>query len=135
MMTLYQALPGQAVNDIRLNAPDMDRGLTIMKALGKRASTTSFSPAELSLQDLSDLLWAANGVNRPESGKRTAPSSVNAQDIDIYVLMASGAWRYDAAGLVTRPRVSMDSDGLRKLLSLTAKQHIMMNNPVGYPAE
>jgi hypothetical protein len=41
----------------------------------------------LNLKDISDLLWAANGINRPESGKRTAPSARNAQDIDVYAVM------------------------------------------------
>lgn len=205
MITLLSgAVMGQAPQDIKLNAPDMERGLTIMKAFEKRASATSFSSKELSLQDLSDLLWASNGINRPESGKRTAPTAVNAQDVDIYVLLKSGAYLYDAktqtlkgiaagdnrkfvserqtnfanapamlvlvseisrfrgddnarklswaamdagivsqnislfcagAGLVTRPRASMDTEGLRKLLNLNVNQYPLLNNPVGYPNE
>jgi len=205
MLTLITGfLAGQPVHDIKLNTPDMERGLTIMKAFEKRASATSFSSRELSLQDLSDLLWASNGINRPESGKRTAPTAVNAQDVDIYVLLRSGAYLYDhkahslkgiaagdnrkmvsdrqttfanapvmlvlvsdisrfrgddntrklswaamdagivsqnvslfcaGTGLVTRPRASMDTEGLKKLLSLTETQYPMLNNPVGYPNE
>ena len=66
-----------------------------MQALTDRASQREFADKQLSLEDLSSLLWAANGVNR-EDGKRTAPSAVNAQDVDIYVSMASGAYLYDA---------------------------------------
>jgi len=59
------------------------------------ASVREFDPTALKLQDLSELLWAANGINRPDEGKRTAPSAMNAQDIDIYVLMESGIYLYD----------------------------------------
>ena len=65
-----------------------------MKALSDRHSDREYADKELSLQDLSDLLWAANGINRPD-GKRTAPSALNKQDIDIYVIMKEGAYLYD----------------------------------------
>lgn len=67
-----------------------------MKAMSLRASASDWDSTDLDLQDLSDLLWAANGINRPETGKRTAPSAHNAQDIDIYVAMKSGVYLYDA---------------------------------------
>lgn len=82
--------------NVKLNPPSKNRGTSVMKALEQRASATVFDTAMLNLQDLSDLLWAANGINRPESGKRTAPSAVNAQDIDVYVIMKKGAYLYDA---------------------------------------
>jgi SagB-type dehydrogenase family enzyme len=66
-----------------------------MQALSDRKSQRDFSEKPLSLETLSSLLWAANGVNRSD-GRRTAPSAVNSQDIDIYVCMASGAYLYDA---------------------------------------
>lgn len=81
---------------IRLNPPTADRGLSVMKAFALRASATSWDTTSLSLQDLSDLLWAAAGINRPESGKRTYPSAMNSQDIDVYVLLRQGAYLYDA---------------------------------------
>ena len=65
-----------------------------MKAFAKRSSTKSFSQRAPSLQDVSDLLFAANGINRPESGKRTAPSALNRQDIKIYVCMPDAAYLY-----------------------------------------
>lgn len=61
-----------SLQSITLNKPNLKRGISIMQALEKRQSTRQFSSKELSLQDISDLLWAANGINRPESGKRTA---------------------------------------------------------------
>lgn len=82
--------------DIKLNPPDKKRGLTLMEALSVRASVREFSDKELSLQDLSDLAWAANGINRPELKKITAPSAMNAQDIDVYYFLKSGVYVYDA---------------------------------------
>lgn len=55
---------------IVLNAPDTDRGLTVMSALSLRVSVVEFDTTSISHQDMSDLLWAANGINRPETGKR-----------------------------------------------------------------
>ena len=81
---------------IRLPKPDMNRGGTVMKALADRHSTREFAAKALSMADLSDLLWAANGVNRPESGKRTAPSAMNKQDVDVYVVLPQGTYLYDA---------------------------------------
>ena len=75
---------------VRLEKPDIERPGTVMKALSERKSTREFSQKELSLRDLSDLLWAANGVNRPD-GRRTAPSALNKQDIS----MAGGSYLYD----------------------------------------
>lgn len=74
---------GQDLETIKLKDPDKKRGLPFMQALSVRASATEWSDRELSLQDLSDLLWAADGINRPGSGKRTASSAQNAQDVDI----------------------------------------------------
>src|SRR5512136_725197 len=84
---------------IQLNAPNKTRGLPVMEALSVRASVRDWSEKDLSLQDLSDLLWAANGINRPD-GKKTASSAMNAQDVDIYAFMKDGVYRYDAAGHV-----------------------------------
>lgn len=93
---LVSAAVGQEPKTIKLNEPNKRRGLPLMETLSVRASATEWSDKGLSLQDLSDLLWAADGVNRPESGKRTASSAMNAQDVDIYVFMNTGAFLYDA---------------------------------------
>lgn len=81
---------------IKLNAPNLDRGLSVMKALNERKSVREYSDKGLSLADLSDLLWAANGINRPDEGKRTAPTAMNSQDIDVYVCTPVGSFLYDA---------------------------------------
>jgi nitroreductase len=89
-------LSAQDLETIKLKDPDKKRGLPVMEALAVRASATEFSEKDLSLQDLSDLLWAANGINRSDSGKRTASSAMNAQDVDIYVFMKEGVYLYEA---------------------------------------
>ena len=66
-----------------------------MQVLKDRQSTREFSDQKLSPQVLSNLLWAAFGVNRPD-GKRTAPSAMNLQEIDIYVATQDGLYVYDA---------------------------------------
>jgi SagB-type dehydrogenase family enzyme len=93
---IINSLSAQDSKTIKLNPPDITRGLAVMKALSLRASATEFDTTSLKLQDISDLLWAANGINRPESGKRTAPSAMNAQDIDVYAFMKSGVYLYNA---------------------------------------
>ncbi len=72
-----------------------------MEALAQRHSSREFKPDALPLQPLSDLLWAAYGVNRPDVG-RTAPSALNAQEVDVYVALPSGAYLYNAADHVLR---------------------------------
>lgn len=74
----------------------MKRAGTVMKALSERHSTREYVSKALSMADLSDLLWAANGINRNDSGKRTAPSALNKQDVDVYVVMPEGSYLYDA---------------------------------------
>lgn len=65
-------------------------------ALQRRRSTRTFLPDPLSLDEVSAVLWAAFGVNRPETGGRTAPSARGWQEILVYAVMAEGTWRYDA---------------------------------------
>ena len=81
---------------IKLPKPNLNRTGAVMKALSERHSTREYASKALSLADLSDLLWAANGINRPESGKRTAPSALNKQDVDVYVILPEGSYVYDA---------------------------------------
>ncbi|MGB8958436.1 MAG: SagB/ThcOx family dehydrogenase [Candidatus Aminicenantales bacterium] len=97
----------QELKMIKLNEPNKTKGLPVMEAFALRASVREWSDKDLSLQDLSDLLWAADGINRPD-GKRTAPSAMNVQDVDIYVLMKDGAYLYDAAAHALKPIVAGD---------------------------
>lgn len=80
---------------LELPAPQKTGGMPLMEALAKRATVRSFDTTDISMQQLSNLLWASFGVNRPD-GRRTAPSANNKQEIDIYVLLKEGAYVYDA---------------------------------------
>lgn len=84
-----------AQESVKLNAPNMKRGSSMMQAFAKRQSIKSFANKELGKQDLADLLWATNGINRPESGKRTAPSAMNKQDVKVYVCLKDGTYLYN----------------------------------------
>jgi SagB-type dehydrogenase family enzyme len=86
---------GDARPAIKLPAPDRSGGLSLMQAIAKRRSSREFATKPLPLPVLSSLLWAAFGVNR-RSGGRTAPSALDAQEIDVYVALPQGAYFYDA---------------------------------------
>jgi nitroreductase len=90
-----RAAQGEAPQEIDLPHPVPDSGLPLITALSFRASTREFAHAPLSLDTLGSLLWAADGVNRPLSGGRTAPSPHAAQEIDIYAALPNGVYRYD----------------------------------------
>lgn len=81
---------------IRLPKPNLNRNSEVMQAFANRHSTREYASKALTLTDLSDLLWTANGINRPEEGKRTAPSAMNKQDVDVYVVLPEGTYLYDA---------------------------------------
>lgn len=80
---------------VRLPKPDTTGGKPIMQCLKERKTSRSFDSKPLPQQVLSNLLWAAFGVNRPD-GHRTAPSAMNWQEMDIYVAMQEGLYLYDA---------------------------------------
>jgi nitroreductase len=80
---------------ISLPRPRTEGGKPLMEALINRCSTKEFSREPVSMEMLSDLLWAADGINRPDSGNLTAPSATNSQNINIYVLLTQGAYLYD----------------------------------------
>lgn len=86
----------QEATRMELPKPQTEGGRPLMETLKKRASSRDFRPEKLSPQVLSNLLWAAFGVNRPESGGRTAPSAHNWQEIDVYVATAEGLYLFDA---------------------------------------
>lgn len=92
---------GDARRSIKLPAPDKRGGLPLMQALAKRRSSREFAGKPLPLPLLSGLLWAAFGVNR-RNGGRTAPSAVDAQEIDVYVALPDGAYIYDAKAHVLK---------------------------------
>jgi SagB-type dehydrogenase family enzyme len=100
--------PAQEPKPMALPAPATDGGRPLMQALRERQSSREFSGQKLPLQVLSNLLWAAAGVNRPDSGKRTAPSASNRQEIDIYVATADGLYLYEAKQHRLQPVLAED---------------------------
>ncbi len=114
----------ESFKEIKLLAPQMSGGMPLMEALNKRSSKRSFSSKELSPQTLSNILWAAFGVNRKDSGCRTAPSAHNWREIDIYVLLKSGAYIYDAERNLLKPHIQKD------LRAAAGKQGFVKDAPV-----
>jgi SagB-type dehydrogenase family enzyme len=96
-----------AQEPIRLPQPDKQGGKPLMQALNERHSAREFSSDSLPPQVLSNLLWAACGINRA-TGQRTAPSASNKQEIDIYVAMPGGLFLYDAKGHQLQPVLAED---------------------------
>ena len=124
-LVLAACAPARAEDEtaIPLPRPQTDIGKPLMETLQLRHSSRAFSDKELSLQTLSNLLWAAFGVNRPD-GKRTAPSAMNRQEIDIYVCKANGVFLYDAQAN-TLKRTSTED-----LRPVTGEQPFVASAPV-----
>lgn len=85
---------GIAQEITKLPEPDKTGGKPLMQALNERQSSRDFIDKDLTRQQLSDLLWAAYGINRPDAGKHTIPTSRNVQDMEIYVTTKDGAFLY-----------------------------------------
>lgn len=98
----------QGLQPITLPKPQTQGGKPLMQALSQRKTGRNIGEQKFSAQVLSNLLWAAFGVNR-EDGRRTAPSAMNVRDIDIYVFMAEGVYLYDAAAHALKPVLAGDS--------------------------
>ncbi len=98
----------QELQPIKLLPPQTEKGKTLMKALAERRSTREFSDRAMGLQDISNVLWAANGINRANEMKHTAPTAVNWQEIDIYVVLGKGIYRYDPHDSTLYPIVKGD---------------------------
>jgi SagB-type dehydrogenase family enzyme len=93
-----QPAAGDSPVTLALPPPRRSGGLPLMQALQQRESQREFEPKALRKQTLSDLLWAAAGINRPELGGRTAPSAMNAQEVQLYVALPQGLFRYEPLG-------------------------------------
>jgi SagB-type dehydrogenase family enzyme len=102
----------------------MEGGKPLMQVLKDRASFRAFSTEKLPPQILSNLLWAACGINRPDSGKRTAPSARNWQEIDVYVATADGLFLFEPKEHVLKPILSED------IRALTGSQPFVKDVPV-----
>ena len=109
---------------VKLPPPNLNSGKSLMQSLQARKSSRDFSKKKLPVEVLSNLLWAACGINRQESGKRTAPSAVNWQEIDVYVAMTDGLYLYHAKDHVLKPIIKQD------IRALTGKQKFVKDAPV-----
>jgi SagB-type dehydrogenase family enzyme len=109
---------------IKLLAPQLSRGRPLMQVLKDRRSSREFSTQELPAQELSNLLWAAFGVNRSETEGRTAPSAMNMQEIDVYAALAEGLYRYDAKNHALKKIFSSD------IRELTGSQPFVKDAPL-----
>ena len=108
---------------VELPKPKLDGTTTLVQALKSRKTAREFAPRALPLQTLSDLLWAACGVNR-DDGRRTAPTAHNWQEVDAYVVLPQGAYLFDAKAHALRGVVAGD------LRELTGKQPFVKDAPV-----
>jgi SagB-type dehydrogenase family enzyme len=110
-------------NNITLPQPKKIGGMPLMEVLAKRSTSRSFQSKELTRQQLSDLLWAAFGINRPD-GKRTAPSSQNNQETELFVFLKTGVYTYDA---VKNQLVQVNNEDIR---FMAGKQDFVKEAPV-----
>ncbi len=124
VISLFCFSLGIAAEIIKLPAPQLDGGKTLMQALKERKSERSFDVKKLPANILSNMLWAACGINRPAAAKRTAPSAMNKQSIDIYVALPEGLYLYEAKTHALKPVVIQD------IRALTGKQSFVAKAPV-----
>ncbi len=106
-MILALVCPVFLAAQVALPKPQTTGGKPLMQALNERKTSREFSPEKLPQQMLSNLLWAAWGVNRSD-GRRTAPSASNRQEIEIYAVMADGVFLYDAPAHALRQVLKED---------------------------
>jgi len=98
-LTLLIAQLGAFAQDnavIKLPEPQLDKGKPLMQALKSRQSIRAYSDRDIPLQEMANLLWAANGINRKDVNRRTVPTSQNKQEIEIYLSNKEGLFLYDA---------------------------------------
>lgn len=111
LLTIILINPFVTAQDITLPEPDRKGGKPLMQALNERQTTRSFTEDNLTQQQLSDMLWAAWGINRADLKKRTAPSAMNYQEIDLYVALPGGLYLYVAE---THTLMMINNKDLRK---------------------
>jgi hypothetical protein len=92
----------QSLKPIKLSKPNLKNGKSMMESFQDRRSDREYSSKDLSIEDISNLLWAACGINRPD-GKRTSPTARNAQEIEVYLINKDGAYLYVPAEDLLQP--------------------------------
>ncbi|MEE4198334.1 MAG: SagB/ThcOx family dehydrogenase [Bacteroidales bacterium] len=133
LVFLFIALiqPGNAQEIMKLPEPDKTGGMPLMQAINERHSARNFADRDLSEQQLSELLWAAYGINRPESGKHTIPTSRNRQDIEVYLTTSEGVFKYlpeQHALLVMDNRDQREVSGLQDFVKVAAVNLIYVSD-------
>jgi SagB-type dehydrogenase family enzyme len=116
---------------VKLNPPDLNKGTSLMQALKQRKSNRNISDKKLTQQQLSDLLWAADGANRPDN-KRTSPAAMGVYNTDIYVMLAEGVYLYDPAKLELIPVAKGDfrkSAGMQDFVFSAPVNLVYVYNP------
>jgi SagB-type dehydrogenase family enzyme len=124
VLVFVSILSGQESKSIQLPSPQTQIGKPLMQVLMLRQSSRSFDSKVLPLQEIANLLWAADGINRTETGKRTAPSAMNWQEVNVYVMMKEGTYLYDAKANSLNLVVSQD------LREATGKQPFVKEAPL-----
>jgi len=112
------------LKSIQLVKPQMDGGRLLMHVLKERKSSRDFSEKKLPIRVLSNLFWAASGINRIGTSKRTVPSTMNWQEIDIYVATKEGLYLYDSQQHRLEPILKQD------IRALTGTQTYVADAPV-----
>jgi len=107
LLSIQVGSSAQELKPISLPKPQKEGGKPFMQVLSERKSMREFSTDKLTDQQLANLCWAAFGINRPD-GHRTAPSAMNAQELDLYVVTAEGVYLYDAPEHQLKPVVAGD---------------------------
>ncbi len=97
---------------IELLMPDTLGGLSINEALWHRQSSREYDAEPLSLEQLSEVLWAAAGINRPASGRLTAPSALALYPVRVYAFLPGGVYLYDAGTHILNRVAEGDRRGL-----------------------
>lgn len=116
--------PAGSTGTIKLPPPETTGGMPLMEALSKRHSSRNFTSQNLSEQTLSNIMWAAFGINRKETGKRTAPTANDTRAVELYAVMESGAYRYNAEEHSLEPVVNRD------IRTLAGKQDFVSTAPL-----
>lgn len=98
----------QDLKTLQLPEPKLDPSKSFVQVLKDRKTTREYQSGNLSEQVLANLLWSAAGINRQDIGKKTSPSAMNWQEIDIYVVTSDGAYVYDAKGNALKPVAAGD---------------------------
>jgi len=130
-LSLMGGAVAQEVSMVKLPPPDMRGGKPLMQVLHERHSTREFSAKPLPQQELSNLLWAAAGVNRPQTGQRTAPTARDWREIDVYVATADGVYLYEPVGHALRRVVAGDlraRTGVQDFVAMAAVNLIYVAN-------